>query len=162
MSRQAALLIPAANTVRITEHWHIIKDGDRFERQVYDRHYSARKYADGREPLQFVGPGEKLVLATNDYSAIFAWRFYLDDYLKKPGLWCAVFRNEGPILSSALILEAERVARCRWPKETAFTHVRANSVKSSNPGYCFKSAGWKTFGLSKSTVVLSKNLEVAT
>jgi hypothetical protein len=28
---------------------------------------------------------------------------------------CAVFRNEGPVLSSDLILEAEELAWGRWP-----------------------------------------------
>lgn len=31
---------------------------------IYERHYSARRYADGRKRTQFVGPGECMVLLT--------------------------------------------------------------------------------------------------
>jgi hypothetical protein len=61
-------------------------------------------------------------------------------------------------LSSQLILEAERVAQCRWPGEPFYTHVRGNSIKSVNPGYCFKKAGWEPIGQSKSgTTILKKH-----
>lgn len=44
--------------------WWLTKDGDRDCLALYERHYSAYRYADGRRRKLFVGPGEKLVLRT--------------------------------------------------------------------------------------------------
>lgn len=55
---------------------------------------------------------------------------------------CAVFRNEGPELSSWLITEACKWAWARWPATVLYTYVDAEQVRSSNPGYCFLRAGW--------------------
>ncbi len=52
-----------------------------------------------------------MVLVTQDYSALFIWRKFINDSGQQ-GINCAVFRNESPILSSELILEAELLA-CR-------------------------------------------------
>jgi hypothetical protein len=154
---QRLLLVANTATVKITEHWHIVKDGDAAAKELHLRHYSKYTYKDGREPKLFVGPGEKLVLLTENADALFVWRKFVDDYLKEKAIWCSIFRNESLVLSSELILQAERVAQCRWPGEPVYTHVRADKVRSSNPGYCFKKAGWKTFGQSKSgTTILFK------
>lgn len=155
---QPALFVPTTATVRITEDWRIVKDGDHAARRLFQRHYSYKPYKDGRSPALFVGPGEKLVLLNEEATALFVWRRFLDDWLGRHAVWCAVFRNEGPRLSSDLILQAERVAQCRWPREPMFTHVRPSAVKSANPGYCFNVAGWKKVGQSRSgTHVLSKS-----
>jgi hypothetical protein len=151
------LFVPTTSTVKITEHWHIVKDGDVAAKELHLRHYSAHQYKDGRVPKLFVGPGEKLVLLTEHADALFVWRKFLDDWLKETAVWCAVFRNESATLSSLLILEAERVAQCRWPGEPMYTHVKGSSIKSVNPGYCYKKAGWTTFGKSKAgTTILRK------
>ncbi len=149
-THQPLLFLPQTSSVRITEHWHIIKDGDAAARAVFDNHYSRYRYKDGRQPKLFVGPGEKLVLATKDYSAIFAWRRYLDDWLKEPAVWCAIFRNDSEVLSSELIRQAGTVANCRWPGEPWYTYVNPAEVKSGNPGYCFKLAGYEKIGETKS------------
>ena len=44
--------------------WVPIKDGDDEARAFFDRHYSRYFYKDGRRPLLFVGPGQKMVLRT--------------------------------------------------------------------------------------------------
>jgi hypothetical protein len=62
---------------------------------------------------------------------------------------CAIFRNEGQRLSSDLILAAEEMAWRRWPGERLFTYVWDAKVKSVNPGYCFKMAGWTSCGRNK-------------
>lgn len=54
--------------------WYLTKDGDRACLELYERHYSANVYADGRERSQFVGPGEHIVLRTFDADALFVWR----------------------------------------------------------------------------------------
>lgn len=151
------LFVASTSTVKLTEHWHIVKDGDAVAKELHLRHYSAYTYKDGREPKLFVGPGEKLVLLTEDADALFVWRKFIDDWLKEKSIWCAIFRNESMVLSSQLILEAERVAQCRWPNEPVYTHVRGESIKSANPGYCFKMAGWQTCGRSKSGTTILRN-----
>ena len=57
--------------------WLPTRDGDSIARQLYHRHYSCYRYADGRDPKLFVGPGEKLVLTTIDHLAMFIWRKFI-------------------------------------------------------------------------------------
>lgn len=150
MSRMSLLFAHKISTVRLTEHWHVSKDGDPVGMELYLRHYSAAKRPKGSTLQQFVGPGEKLVLLTTDGNAIFVWRKFIDDAIpKQEGVNCAVFRNEGRFLSSDLILEAERVAHCRWPGERMYTYVKPDAILSSNPGYCFLKAGWRKCGKTK-------------
>lgn len=115
---------------------------------MFQRHYSYRPYKDGRKPKHFVGPGEKMVLITADAMALFVWRKFISGDGQQ-GINCAVFRNESPILSSELILEAERFAWARWPGERLYTYVNPRKIRSSNPGCCFKRAGWRTCGITK-------------
>ena len=65
------------------------------------------------------------------------------------GVMCSIFRNEGPVRSSDLILEAEALAWRRWPGQRLFTYVWPAKVRSVNPGYCFKCAGWRQCGRNK-------------
>jgi len=117
--------------------WVVTTDGDDTARAIFDRHYSRTRYADGRRPLLFVGPGEKLVLVRHDARALFVWRRF------------AVFRNEGAELSSQLIREADAMADARWPGERHYTYVAPRRIRSSNPGCCFKHAGWRACGVTK-------------
>jgi hypothetical protein len=91
----------------------------------------------------FVGPGKKLVLITPWQDAVFAWRHSVYRKDCQVGVECTIFRNESPHLSSAMILEAEVVARRQWPNDRLFTFVDPSAIAGSNPGYCFKMAGWK-------------------
>lgn len=128
--------------------WIEVKDGNGVARKLFDRHYSRYFYKDGRKPKPFVGPGEKMVLMTSDQSALFVWRkFQSGD--GQEGINCAIFRNEGPLLSSYLILEAEKRAYERWGNQRLYTYINAEKIKSANPGYCFKKAGWKVCGKTK-------------
>jgi hypothetical protein len=114
-------------------YWMETKDGDAFARPLADRHYSRKTIG----AIQYVGPGERMVLISPDYKALFAWRI-------------SIFRNESEILSSLMIKEAVELAKSRWPNEKRFfTYVRDSAIKSSNPGCCFKKAGWKTCGRNK-------------
>ena len=140
--------------------WYSILDGDPIGRAMVNRHYSAHHYKDGRKPKLFVGPGEKMVLATGDRLALFVRRKFIDDS-GQAGVNCAVFRNEGPLLSSTLILEAEQLAWQRWPGERLYTYVDPRKVKSSNPGYCFIKAGWRKCGTTKNgKLIFEKAAEV--
>ena len=138
-------------------HWYAIKDGAPRGRWLLNRHYSARHYKDGRRPRLFVGPGEKMVLMTADGLALFVWRKFISDNGQQ-GVNCAVFRNEGPHLSSELIREAEQLAWSRWPGERLYTYVNPGKIRSTNPGYCFLMAGWKKCGVSKGGLVILEKL----
>jgi hypothetical protein len=129
--------------------WVELADGDREAFAIFKRHYSFHRYADGRRDdpnyanrFLIVGPGEKMVLVTPSADALFLWRKFIDDSGQK-GVNCAAFRNEGGSLSSGLILAAEEHARQKWPAERFYTYVDDKKIRSTNPGACFKSAGWK-------------------
>jgi hypothetical protein len=130
-------------------NWIPVRDGDARARALYLRHYSARHYRDGRRPKLFVGPGEKMVLLTPMCDALFVWRKFISDDGQR-GINCAIFRNEGDVLSSELIHEACDLAWQRWPGERLYTYVNDGKIKSANPGYCFKRAGWRACGRNKS------------
>ncbi len=90
-----------------------------------------------------------MTLLTPDGCALFLWIkqwFIAND---PTGVICAVFRNEAPekYRSSELIQEAEVLAWERWPGERLFTYVDPREIKSSNPGFCFLSAGWQKCGV---------------
>jgi hypothetical protein len=60
-----------------------------------------------------------------------------------------IFRNESQHLSSDMILKAEKFALNRWGDTRAYTYVDPRKVRSSNPGYCFRVAGWEKAGITK-------------
>lgn len=150
----------AFGRTRLGKYWLECRDGDDVCRELYDRHYSRYHYADGRQPKLFVGPGEKVVMITEDLAAIWVWRKFIDGSGQQ-GVNNAVFRNESPVLSSALILDAERVAWSRWPGMRLYTYVNAKAIRSNNPGACFKIAGWRVCGKTKvnQLVILEKFAE---
>jgi hypothetical protein len=147
-----------------TKFWRLSRDGDPIGLALYRRHYSRRVYADGRDPALFVGPGHKLVLIAHDDDALFVWRRFIDASGQQ-GVNCAVFRNESPNLASAMILDAETWAWDRWPGERLYTYVNPGRIRSTNPGYCFKHAGWRTCGMTRGRrplVILEKHAGATT
>lgn len=130
-------------------YWVISHDMNPKAQELADRHYS-RKTPGSKKG--FIGPGEKLVLLSPTGDALFTWLRSRADYRgdKIDGVNCTIFRNEGPVLSSKLILEAEKFAHDRWPGLKLFTYVSKAKVKSKNPGWCFMKAGWKPAGENKS------------
>lgn len=118
-----------------------------------DRHYSRRT----KGSRQFMPPGETQVFVTGDGLAVFGWwrphpRSGLKLWSGLDGWTCTIFRNEGPTLSSVLILEAERLLAASGVTcgpDGMLTYVFDKKVRSSNPGCCFKKAGWKKRGRSK-------------
>jgi hypothetical protein len=114
---------------------------------LYLRHYSARHYRDGRPRRQFCPPGEKMVLLTVGCDAVFVWHRPVVPRLSgQQGVCCSLFRNEGGVRSSLLILEAMALAWQRWPGERLFTYVAKQKIRSTNPGFCFLKAGWSRIG----------------
>lgn len=116
-----------------------------------DRHYSRQSVG----KLKFVPPGESIVLRNAEGTVVFVWlRNTVPRYDKQVGVNCTIFRNESARRSSDIIVEAETFAVKRWGAIRAFTYVDASKVKSSNPGCCFKKAGWAMCGKSKSGLLL--------
>lgn len=129
--------------------WLAVKDGDPRAHDIMRRHYSYYRYADDRRSNTgyrarhlIVGPGEKMVLITQECDALFVWRKFISRD-GSTGVNCAVFRNESQHKSSDLILEAEQLAWQRWPGERLYTYVDSKKIQSTNPGYCFMCAGWR-------------------
>lgn len=141
------LFPPAQQSLRkVSAHWYLTKDGDANARALYRRHYSCYHYRDGRQPVLFCGPGQKMVLIDAAGAALFIWRKFIDACKGQHGVNNACFRNESPALSSLLIEEAVHIAWERWPGERLYTYVNGAKVRSSNPGCCFLKAGWRKAG----------------
>ena len=122
--------------------WRISRDADPDGRKLADNHYSRKT----KGAKYFCGPGEKLVLITPDKNALFVWRKnkYRQDGQK--GVECSLFRNEGTYLSSKLIKQAVKMAREKWANARLFTYINPSAIKSTDPGHCFKQAGWRKIG----------------
>lgn len=141
--------------------WTEVKDGHPVAREMFGRHYSYNKRRNqmslfpirNRNWKLFVGPGRKLVLLTEDHSALFVWRKFISADGQQ-GVNCAVFRNEGSAKASELIEQAMAAAWDVWPGERLFTYVNPRAVRSKNPGYCFLCAGWRKCGITKSNRLL--------
>lgn len=130
-------------------NWWLTKDGDKSCLALYERHYSARHYKDGRTRKLFVGPGEAIILRTSSCDAFFIWRKFIDGCIdqrtkeRQQGINCAAFRNEGTICSSDLIRQADAIADACWPDRRHYTYVSEAKVRGGLPGSCFLFAGWK-------------------
>lgn len=124
--------------------WEVVPRSDAAVRALRDRHYSTKRPG-GRTAGP---PGRVVVLRTDDGLA--AWiTHYPDPELALDGLdrWrCSLFRNEGPRLSSELIVEAMAKTLELWRGTTTargwLTYVEPSRIASPNPGYCFLRAGW--------------------
>lgn len=138
-------------------YWCFVSDGDLRARALFRRHYTYRRYRDGRDPKLFAGPGEKMVLMTTGCDALFVWRKFRSADGQR-GINCAVFRNESHILSSVLIREAMQLAWRRWPGERLYTYVNPRRIRSRNPGCCFKCAGWSVCGHTKRGLLILEAL----
>jgi hypothetical protein len=137
---------------QVSAHWWLTRDGDLQARAIFQRHYSCSNSRP--QNGQFVGPGEKMVLIGGDAEALFVWRKERFRRDQQEGVNCAVFRNEGRHRSSDLIREASELAHARWPGERLFTFVNASAIRSSNPGCCFKRAGWRVCGTSQTGLLI--------
>ena len=120
--------------------------------RLADAHYSRRKPGSP----QFMPPGQTVILLTADETAVFGW--WRPDPASGiramnglDGWTCTIFRNTGSALSSELILAAEQalVATGRdCGPDGLLTYVEDRKIRSVNPGYCFKVAGWRVAGRS--------------
>lgn len=127
--------------------WLVVPKGDDSCRQLADRHYSRQTVGSP----QFTRPGHNLVLRTALGNAVWVtWSGVRDDGLQA---WeCTIFRNESDHLSSDMIRAAVTATIGTWgqpPPDGIITYVDASKVRSTNPGYCFKAAGFRRIGKSK-------------
>lgn len=131
--------------------WQRVTKFDAGAARLADRHYSRRKVGSP----QFMPPGETVILATEQRDAVFGWwRPHPSSGLRAmnglDGWTCTIFRNESATRSSELILAAEAVllAEKDCGPDGLLTYVWGEKVRSVNPGYCFKVAGWRVKGRS--------------
>jgi hypothetical protein len=116
--------------------------------RLADRHYSRRTIG----ARQFLYSGRKIVIRDAEGLVLFGWMFPDADKRMdgQIGYNCAIFRNESSRRSSDVILECEQIAFDRWGPNRVYTYVNPRKIASANPGYCFKAAGWRKCGESKS------------
>jgi len=139
----------------IGEGWIEVLDGNDTVRAIFDRHYSRRRYADGRKPKLFIGPGEKLVLMTADAGAICAWRRERHRFDGQRGIECVIYRRESGDLASTMLAAARACASARFGPDRMFTFVDPRAVTPTmvrgKPvwGFCFYKDGWRFAGLTK-------------
>jgi hypothetical protein len=127
--------------------WIQVPKFDKRACALADRHYSRRKIGSP----QFMPPGQTIVLWCE--GAVFGWwRPHPDSGVKAmnglDGWTCTIFRNESQHRSSEMILAAERALPDSCGPSGLITYVWDAKVKSKNPGYCFKLAGYRTAGKS--------------
>jgi hypothetical protein len=147
---QLALELPGGRVS--TEFWQQVGKFDPRSAAVADRHYNRRKVGSP----QFMPPGQTLILLAHDEQAVFGWwRPHPDSGIPSinglDGWTCTIFRNESPVLSSALILDAERAlyqTGVDIGPDGLLTYVWDARVRSPNPGFCFKRAGYRVRGRS--------------
>lgn len=146
---------------QVTPFWWLTRDGDRTCLALYEHHYSARRYADGRKRKLFVGPGEKIVLRSAAGECLFVWRKFKDDCIdqrtgqRQTGINCAAFINSSRnVLSSELIRQADAIADCCWPDRRHYTYVNPKRVRSANPGFCFLMADWRRCGTTQGGLIV--------
>lgn len=137
--------------------WLITDKGDPDARRLVDGVGFGKPHYSRQQPgtPSFTRNGQNLVFITADGLA--AWVTFRPTPGKaerkdKLDAWeCALFRNEGPHLSSLLIREAEELSVALWgqlPRDGFITFVRGDKVRSTNPGCCYKKAGWAHIGFS--------------
>ena len=131
--------------------WEITDKGDQDCRRLADAHYS-RQTPGARS---FTRNGQNLVFVTPDLRAVWVTFRPTPGKATRPDkldAWeCALFRNTGPLLSSDLIAEAHQLSVALWgtpPPDGFITFVKPECVRSPNPGYCYKMAGWRKRGQS--------------
>ena len=148
--------------------WHRVTKFNADSAALADRHYSRRKIGSP----QFMPPGQTVILMTAAADAVFGWwRPDPTSGIKQmnglDGWTCTIFRNESLAWrSSRMILAAERFLLdlgVTVGPDGFITYVWDRKVASTNPGYCFKQAGWKVTGRSADgkKTLLQKAVETA-
>jgi len=129
--------------------WIQTHNCDEAGRKLADRHYSRQTIGAAR----FTRPGKNLVLRTAEGDAVWAtWygKFRRDEL---DACECTIFRNESSYLSSYLISYACLASFLHEGegslKDGIITYVDDSKVNSVNPGFSFRSVGFKYIGRTK-------------
>jgi hypothetical protein len=131
--------------------WRLSNRADPAAVALADRHYNRQKPGSP----QFVPPGRCVVLITECKRAVWVTSWPFAEFVRHAwaGAWVnSIFRNEGAGLSSLLIREAVAATRAVWsdvPELGLVTFVDAAKVRSTNPGACYRRAGFKRVGETK-------------
>lgn len=114
-----------------------------------DRHYNRQKIGSP----QFAPPGRCLVLKTAALDAFWITSWPFAEYVRHdwPGAWvCSAFRNEGPTLSSVLIVEAVAATLAEYgppPDLGMITFINRGKVRHKRDfGRCYRKAGFRPVG----------------
>lgn len=133
-------------------NWELSNRADREVLPLADRHYNRQKIGSP----QFVPPGRCIVLLSKNRDAFWVTSWPFAQYVKHAwaGAWvCSAFRNEGPTLSSDLILEAVSITRGIWPRIPQIgmiTFIDTTKVRKKRDfGRCYRKAGFVEAGYSK-------------
>lgn len=116
-----------------------------------DRHYSRQKPG----TPQFVPPGRCVVFKSAALDAVWVTSWPFAQYVKHAwaGAWVnSFFRNEGPTLSSELIVAAVAATRAKWeaPELGIVSFVDAKKTRRKrDPGRCYARAGFTHVGFTK-------------
>lgn len=152
--------------------WILSSSSDRRALDVVDgvgKHLGQGPHYSRRTPgsKTFTGVGQEIVLVTDDGNAVWACvrqrtpsargsgasrgRAGVTDAKPRYIFRNMLFRNLGSQRSSDLIRAALTVTHREWikrygewPLERLRTEIAVAQVKSRNPGYCYKMAGWTT------------------
>ena len=132
--------------------WELSHRADPEARVIADRHYNRQKIG----TRQFVPPGRCLVLKSLNKDAFWVTSWPYAEYVKHAwagAFVCSAFRNEGPDLSSLMIVDALKATRWKWPDVPELgmiTFVNTKKVRQKkNFGYCFLKAGFVEVGKTK-------------
>jgi hypothetical protein len=129
--------------------WIQTHNCDEAGRALADRHYSRQTIGAAR----FTRPGKNLVLRTAEGDAV--WATWYGKYRKDnlDACECTIFRNESSYLSSYLIAYACLASFLQAGegnlKDGIITYVDDSKVNSVNPGFSFRSVGFKYIGRTK-------------
>lgn len=136
--------------------WKQIPKGDQEARKIADRHYNRQKVG---SPY-FLPPGNTFLLVNADYSALWGCVYQKYSFHAWPNtINNCIFRNESLTLSSEMILEATKLTLEYYKDynhDGLITFVNPFKIKSINPGYCYKMAGWKKIGNTKKGLLVYK------
>jgi hypothetical protein len=129
--------------------WRLAHKFDAVGARLADGHYSRRKVGSP----QFMPPGETVILVGDDDLSVFGWwrphpRSGIRAMNGLDGWTCSIFRRVGGDRASDAILAAEALlaSRSTCGPDGLLTYVWDAKVKSRNPGYCFKVAGYHVAG----------------
>ena len=134
-----------------TRHWELSYRSDPLALALADRHYSRQSVGSNN----MMPPGRCIVLVGDQC----VWGSSLQKYVMHEwagAIVCTIFRNEGQILSSVLILEAVAITSWKWqiPEQGMITFVNKSKVIGKRDfGYCFLKAGFNKIGHTKSGLV---------